>query len=174
MDGQSEEQLVAACRGGDKSAYASPVRRYAPQVFAICLGMLGNAHDAEDLAQEALVKGFTRIGELRDSERFAAWIRKIARHLCLDFIRRQKLGRQILAGQVEQNQTRPSDYPDLHQAITRLPEQYRLPLMLYYFDGQDTAGVARTLNLTQAAVCARLSRARKELRRLLGQRGGVQ
>jgi RNA polymerase sigma-70 factor (ECF subfamily) len=59
------------------------------------------------------------------------------------------------------------DHIELHDAVTRLPEKYRLPLVLYYFDGESSEGVARALDLTPAGVLTRLSRARKELRALL-------
>ena len=64
-----EEELVLACRGGDKGAYASLVRTHTRSIFAICLGMLGNVHDAEDAAQETFVRAFGQIG--RVARRFA-------------------------------------------------------------------------------------------------------
>ena len=164
---------MAACRDGDKSAYASLVREYAQQVFAICLGILGNPHDAEDLAQDALIKGFTKICRLRDTQRFAPWLMGIAHNLCIDFMRRRKRGREALILKIERGHSIPEDYSELRQAIAQLPEQYRVPLMLYYFDDRKTESVAGTLGLSQAAVHARLSRARKELRKLLSQQGGA-
>ena len=61
----------------------------------------------------------------------------------------------------------------LEGALARLPEKYRVPLMLYYFDGHSTENVARMLDLDPAAVLTRLSRARRELRRMLQEQGGA-
>ena len=61
MDSDLEKKLVAFCRNGDKSAYSRLVDAYSGHVFAICLGVLGNGHDAEDVAQQALLKGFVDI-----------------------------------------------------------------------------------------------------------------
>jgi RNA polymerase sigma factor (sigma-70 family) len=64
----------------------------------------------------------------------------------------------------------PSEYDDLHSALDKLPEQHRLPLMLFYFDGKSSEKLAEELNLTKAGACTRLFRARNELRRLLAER----
>ena len=57
---------------------------------AMCLGMLGNVDDAEDIAQEAMLKGLLNINKLDKAEQFESWILQIARNLCIDFLRRRK------------------------------------------------------------------------------------
>ena len=90
MNGVSEKELIIRCQSGDRSAYAPLVRAYAKRVYAICLGMLGNVHDAEDVAQQALLKGFVSIQQVQDGERFGSWIYRIAKNQCFDFMRKQK------------------------------------------------------------------------------------
>ena len=65
------------------------------------------------------------------------------------------------------------EYTRLESALAQLAEKYRLPLMLYYFDGQSTKNIAESLELTVAAAQTRLSRARKKLRQLLSTKGGA-
>ncbi len=173
LDTGNERQLVIDCLNGDREAYAVLVKRYAKQVFAMCLGILGKVSDAEDMAQETLIRGFTRINQLRESEQFRSWIMTIARNLCIDFVRRGKIQNETLAMQDCHRYSFPQEYTELHDAISKLPEKYRLPLMLYYFDGQSSESVAITLNVTPAGVLTRLSRARKELRKLLDLKGGI-
>jgi RNA polymerase sigma factor (sigma-70 family) len=162
-----EKKLVASCRSGDKSAYADLVRAYSGRVFAICLGILGNTHDAEDIAQQALLKGFTAIAELRDSERFGVWIGRIAKNLCTDFLRRQGRKRNAVRKRAEIKPGGSKDYGRFKDALARLPEQYRMPLMLYYFDGMSTKNIAETLETSETAIHKKLSRARNQLRKLL-------
>ncbi len=143
--------------------------------------MLGNVHDAEDLAQETFVKGYSQIRELRSASQFGPWVARIARNQCVDFLRRKKRGRDIRAlnaashpsGSVEDDPEREDlqevNRARLEAALARLPGKYRVPLVLYYFNGHSTESVARTLDLEPAAVLTRLCRARKELRRILGQ-----
>lgn len=173
MNELSDKDLVAICGRGEKQAYTALVRRYSGRVFGICLGIVGNTHDAEDLAQEALLRGFSQIGSLRDGEQFSPWLAMIAKRLCLDFLRRKKSEQVVLARQDPPSATpNKQDYHHLRRAVNRLSLTYRLPLLLYYFDGQSTKNLAATLNVSQTAVCNRLSRARRELRRILATQGG--
>ena len=90
MNDCTDENLAAACRKGDRSAYAMLVTRHYRLVFAVCLGMLGNIHDAEDIAQDAMLKGFLTIRKLRNGEQFSQWILRIGKNLCIDFLRRKR------------------------------------------------------------------------------------
>jgi DNA-directed RNA polymerase specialized sigma24 family protein len=131
----SDDILVAAGQRGDKRAYALLVKRHYRYVFGVCLGMLGNIHDAEDIAQDAMLRGFLKIKKLRSSEQFGEWI--------------------LNAG------------IDLEEAIGRLPREYRLPLVMYYFDNKSTKTIGEKLNISYSGVCKRIRTARKELHRLL-------
>lgn len=173
MNSDLEKRLAASCRSGDKSAYAGLVKAYSGRVFAICLGMLGNSHDAEDIAQQALVKGFSQIRQLRDSQQFGAWIVQIARNLCIDHIRRRRRERAAFAERAAVRVSSSKEYPELRAALVKLREEYRLPLMLYYFDGRSAKNIAETLEVSEATVQARLSRARRQLRKLLDAEGNA-
>ncbi len=168
MDVFSEEKLVAGFRRGDKRAYAALVGRYARDVFAVSFGVVGNVHDAEDIAQEALLKGLVRIAALRKGKRFGPWICRIARNLAIDLVRRQRTHKQATARiQLQQRAESTEDYHVLEKAIQRLDETYRETLLLYYFDGERTEDVAEKLNISPATVLSRLSRARRQLREII-------
>lgn len=172
MDANTEKNLITSCQNGNRMAYADLVRAHSGRVFAICLGMLGNRHDAEDMAQQSLLRGFMHIGSLRQSGRFAPWIARIARNLCLDAIRKQK--HNTISGSVGAGREDGMDAEDcrrLEAALARLSSDYRVPLLLFYFDGRSTRNIAETLGITQANVQTRLSRARRQLRALLAAQG---
>ena len=164
-----EEKLVESCCNGEKSAYATLVKAYSQYVFAICLGIVGNIYDAEDLSQQALLKGFTDIKNLQDGGRFKSWIGQIARNLCIDFLRKQKCNQKGLAERFSENHGSSKEYPELQEALVRLQEEYRLALVLYYLDGQSTRNIAEMLRISQNAVQVRISRGRKQLRKLLAE-----
>ena len=166
----SDEELVAASKDGDRAAYAALVRRHTRRVYAVCLGVLGNSSDVEDIFQETFVKGLTKVHTLRDNGQFAGWISQIARNLCRDHYRKSHRRRELLERQTVANDTTSNDFVDLHLALEQLPEQHRLPLMLFYFDGKSSEKLAEELNLTKAGACTRLFRARNELRKLLAGR----
>ena len=167
MNDVSEKELIARCRDGHCSAYGPLVTVHARRVFAICLGCLGNVHDAEDMAQQTLLNGFSKIRQIRDDERFGPWISRIAKNLCTDFIRKQKLRHNSLSQATVASRDTVKAYPSLERALVKLPEESRLVLMLFYFNGQSTRAIAEALSIREAAVQTRLSRARKRLRRLL-------
>ena len=87
MNDCSDENLVTASRHGDKSAYALLVKRHYKHAFIVCLGVVGNVEDAEDITQEAMLKGFMQLRKLRNSSQFGPWITKIARNLGVNFMR---------------------------------------------------------------------------------------
>jgi len=177
LDERADQELVEACRQGDREAYAGLVSKYSRRVFAICYGAVANSDDAEDLTQETFLKGFTQLHCLRNAGQFFPWLRTIARNLCQDFFRRQKRGEVLVADPPDSPDPRPSvnpEYLDLQDAIARLPEDLRLPLVFYYFDGRSTKNIAGALDIADATVHTRLSRARKELRRLLSEKEGAQ
>ncbi len=70
MESDVERELAAARRRGDWDAYARLIKAHYGRIFGICLGVLGNAHDAEDAAQETVVKGFELIHTLREDKQF--------------------------------------------------------------------------------------------------------
>ena len=163
----------------NRQTYAELVRDHSAHIFAICFSMLSNREDAEDITQQAFLRGFSDIRQLRDINKFGAWITQIAKHMCLDFLRRKKLNKlaikQMIVDDVK-NEPACDDnkYSRLQSALMRLKEEYRLPLMLYYFDGKSTKKIAASLDITVDTTHTHLSRARKKLRQLLSTKGGAQ
>jgi RNA polymerase sigma-70 factor (ECF subfamily) len=167
LDEFSDDILVAASRRGDRSAYAILVKRHYRYVFGVCLGIVGNVHDAEDISQDAMLKGFVRIDRLRRSEQFGEWILRIAKNLSIDFLRRKRRARTFMAERArQQRQTADEDY-DLQEAIRRLPKEFRLPLVMYYFDNKSAEAIAERLNVSHSGICQRIRAARKQLHELL-------
>jgi len=162
-----DDNVVRACQQGDKKAYATLVERHYRRVFALCLGMLGNVHDAEDLAQEAMLKGFSNIRKLAQAGRLEPWILKIARNACLDFLRRQKRLKTRRAEQTVEHARKTNDNHDLEQAISELPLELRLPLTMYYFEQKNAGNIAKKLNISHSLACQRIRTARNELHALL-------
>ena len=168
-DGLSEN-LFRDCRRGDKSTYAVLVKRHYRSVFAVCLGMLGNIHDAEDMAQETILKGFLKIKKLGSSEKFEAWILRIAKNLCVDLLRRKKRTKKIITEQIMETKTGTSENHVLQHAIRRLPQELRLPLTMYYFEQKNAKIIAEKLDISHSGACQKIRQARKMLHEILTER----
>jgi RNA polymerase sigma-70 factor (ECF subfamily) len=173
LESGQDAKIVEACLAGDARAYAGLVRLHGRRVYALCLAMTGNAADAEDLGQEAFMRGFTELGSLRDRDRFGPWIAAIAGNTCRNFIKKRASRERTVAMQPDRPREVPVDLTDVRAMLSKLPEQHRIPLMLYYFDGHSTEGVAASLGISVEAVHTRMSRARRELRKLLESVGGA-
>jgi RNA polymerase sigma-70 factor (ECF subfamily) len=167
----SDESLVLAAQAADKNAYAILVRRYYKQVFLQCLGILGNIHDAEDVAQDAMLKGFERIKMLKDSSRFGLWIAVAAKNLCITAIRRKKSADKVMQIKSQEPTENTTDGGNLQWAIAKLPQDMRLPLVMYYFDGKSVKSVAEKLGVSPSGVYLKLRTAVQQLHEILVEHG---
>jgi len=166
VDDRSDEILVTASCKGDKSAYSILVERHYRHVFAMCLGILADIHDAEDIAQDSMLKGLLKIAELREGEQFGRWILRIAGNLCIDLLRRKK--RIKLAYEYSaQPQQKTNENHDLHWAIKQLPGELRVPLVMYYFENKNAKAIAEKLNISHSGACQKIRTARQQLHELL-------
>lgn len=170
MGTEIQDNRVKASQAGDRQAYAELIRRYYPSVYLQCLGSLGNSTDAEDVAQEVFLKGYLKIRSLRQPAHFEGWIRTIARHECLNFLRRRKR----TGGTFEfREDLIPADsrveapHEALRQAVAALPGDLRTPLLMYYFDGRKVEHVAEVLGVSRISIYRKLKEAIERLGEIL-------
>jgi RNA polymerase sigma-70 factor (ECF subfamily) len=131
------------------------------------LGILADVHDAEDIAQDTMLKGLLKVTELCQGEQFGRWILQIAKNLCIDLLRRQKRVRLATNKHPAQPRQTTSENHDLHWAIRRLPKEVRIPLVMYYFDNKNAKAIAERLNISHSGACQRIRTARQQLHELL-------
>src|SRR5206468_2555841 len=138
-----DADLVEASRRGDKRAFVEIVARHQAMVCGIALGILGDFAASEDAGQEAFLTAWRKIQELRDPAALRAWLGQIARNAALGQLRRRR-GHEELDEEMVLVDESPT--PDeaaasreeatlVQQALAKLPETYRLPLVLYYREG---------------------------------------
>lgn len=85
-----DRELIRSCLRGDRRAYRTLLRRYQDPIYNYCLRMIKNSAQAEDIAQEALVRTLTRLETYDERYSFSAWVFKIATNLCIDHLRKAK------------------------------------------------------------------------------------
>ena len=145
-----------------------------PLAFRVARGVLRNTADAEDVAQDAILRAYRRFDKLRDRSRFRAWLVRIAFRLALDRAkssnRRQQ--RETLWSQPERKPAPPTAEDlaaanqfrsRLDRAVDELPEKHRLVLLLSAIEGHSLEEVAALLNVPMGTVKSRLFFARKQL-----------
>jgi len=139
--------------------------------FRVARGVLRNDADAEDIAQEALVKAFRNFADLRERDRFRAWLVRVSFRLALDRLRSSKRrGIREAEWIREQERARPTESGTSHEfqqhlerAMAELPEKLRLVLLLSAMDGHSLEEVAMLLAIPVGTVKSRLFFARKKL-----------
>ena len=184
IDETLERELPAAA-SGCQHAYGRIVLACQNTVTAIALAITGDRQASEDIAQEAFVKGWQQLHQLRSSTSFLPWLRQITRNLSRDWLRAQR-GRPLSGDAAEvalgmaadpapgaaDRLQRLEEEIAAEDIISALPADSREVLLLYYREGQRSQQVADLLGLSDAAVRKRLSRARAQVREGLLQRFG--
>ncbi len=168
-------QIVDRAKQGDRQAYGTLVERYERTVFAVVLSLIGDRHAAEDVTQEVFIRGYRKLGLLRDGSRFPYWLMRIARREAMRAAKRQRRRRALVIGNVADppgaDRRRPlldEDREQLLRHVQRLPKHERLVISLRYFDGHTVREIAEITGRPIGTVTKQLSRATERLRSALG------
>ena len=185
MEGLDLESVIERARGHDVEALGEIYRRYVRRVFGLCRYMLDSRERAEDATSEVFLKLQRSIKSYDGSIPFPRWLLRVAGNQCIDALRRQRRGRQVIvevehgATVVEAASAEPSplgavlgkeERAQVRDAIAGLPENYRLPLVLRYYSELSYDEIAQQLDLRRNYVAALIFRAKQELRRKLAHR----
>lgn len=169
--------------GGDQPAFAELVRRHEAAVLRVSARVLGDADLARDAAQGAFLALARRAGELDDRGSLAGWLYRVAYRMALRV--RRAAARRWRAERIAVDRPPPeaadptaaADQADvlrvLHEELYRLPEKYRVPLVLCYLDGRTHEDVARAAGLPRGSVAKRIAEGLDRLRERLAHRGVV-
>jgi len=173
--GEDEVALVRRARNGDRAAFDELIRRTSRLVYARLYLDTGDAHLAEDLLQETLLRAFRSIHRLYDAAGFRSWLVTIAQNVQLDAGRRATRQKRTAPPLAVVTTSPPADQ-DLQReelrervlAVLRsLPEEHRLPLTLRYIAGADYETISTQLGLTNGSLRGLLHRGLKMLRERL-------
>src|SRR5215211_8291394 len=169
-------QLVIAAQAGDLDAFGQLVERFQRMAHAVAYTMLGDAHLAEDVAQEAFIEAFICLPKLCEPVAFPGWFRRIV-HKRGDRLVRGKTPTLLpldAAGQLPSRALDPSIMAETHElqqrvrgAINALPEADQLPVMLFYLAGYAQQEIATIMELPLTTIKKRLFHARQRMRTLM-------
>jgi RNA polymerase sigma-70 factor, ECF subfamily len=174
-----DAELVAAAQGGDGDALDTLLRRHHPAVHGLCRRLTGNAADADDATQDALIAIVRGLPRFDGRAAFSSWAYRVATNACLDELRRR--GRRPVpvdvdpdAGPAGRRATGPNldqavaDRLTLDEALVALPPDYRAAVVLRDQLGLDYASIAEVLEVPPGTVRSRIARGRAALAAALG------
>ena len=167
MTPDNDHQLIRRARAGDRRAAGLLTERHRRVALATAYQALGNADDAQDVAQEALVYALQRLADLREPERFSAWLRHLTLSLCADYRRRRgtrRLGAPITVLTEAAEEADHAERLAIRGALAHLSEAHRTTLLLHYVGGWSREEIADLLGIPVNTVRSRLMAAKRALR----------
>jgi len=185
MEGLDLESVIERAQGHDDEALETIYRQYVRRVFGLCRYMLNSRESAEDATSEVFLKLQRSIESYDGSIPFPRWLLRVAGNHCIDALRRRQRGLKVFvevedgSAVTEAASSEPSplgavismqERAQVRDTIARLPENYRVPLILRYYGELSYDEIAQELGLERNYVAALIFRAKQELRRRLAPR----
>ncbi len=173
----ANEQLILRCKRGDRKAQYEIYKLYAKAMYNVCLRIIGDTLEAEDVLQEAFLIAFEKIETYRNEAAFGAWLKKIVVHAALNQVRK----RRFQFSDIDSNE----DYEDessheaiaaeemsyqaeqIRRAIAQLPDGFRIVFSLYLLEGYDHQEIAEILGISVSTSKSQYNRAKKKLQEIL-------
>ena len=180
----SDEQAVAAARGGDHDAFRALVERHTRSLYRLGYRMMGNEHDAEEVVQEAMIRAYKRLDKFEERANFGTWIYRIAVNCALDLrrVRQRDESRRHSAPEPEEENSSPMDLlptqdanperlamsaelqREVKVAMTKLTDIERAAFVMRHFDGCSVEEISAALDLKTSAAKNTVFRAVQKLR----------
>ena len=166
--------IVEGCRMGNRVAQQELYRRFARPLYAACLRIIGRPEEAEEAMQDAIFKVLTRIGQYQPTQSFEGWIRQVAVHTAIDYVRQQLPPMEELSDNYSEPDADAWDpevlvdsVQQVKMALQTLAPGYRVVLSLYFFEGYDLEEIASILQAKPASVRVQFMRAKRKLLELI-------
>ncbi len=171
-------ELTQMAAGGDMVAFEEVYQRHHRRVYSICLRMLQNAYEAEDLTQDVFIQLYRKIGSFRGDSAFTTWLHRMTVNQVLMHFRKRNVKYekvteegetpdQVVSGTANPEKMRVVDKIALESAIDQLPDGYKNVFVLHDVEGFEHEEVARILGCSVGTSKSQLHKARLKLRKLL-------
>lgn len=179
LENISESELVRRCIANERAYQELLYRRYADQMYAVCLSYNRDEDAACDILQEGFIKVFRKLEQFKFDSSLKGWIRRIIVNTALDHYRKQKRHEEKLESytQVATNVSVGNVIDTIHaqeliELVNDLPQRAAIVLKLYAIEGYNHKEIAQKLAITEGTSKSQLHRARVLLKQLLSKRYG--
>ncbi|MFE7063890.1 RNA polymerase sigma factor SigW [Sutcliffiella sp. NPDC057660] len=179
------KKRIKQIKKGDQDAFGEIVEIFKDKIFQLVYRMTGNAHEAEDVAQEAFIRAYININSYDTNRKFSTWLYRIATNLTIDRIRKKKpdyyLDAEVagtegltMYSQVAADIALPEEevesmelQSEIQKQILKLPDKYRSVIVLKYIDELSLIEISEILEIPVGTVKTRIHRGREALRQQL-------
>ncbi|MCI7808607.1 RNA polymerase sigma factor [bacterium] len=142
--------------------------RHVDTVYRVCFAYMKNAPEAEDMTQETFLRLMSWGKPFENQRHEKAWLIVTASNLCKDTLKKWWRSNENIDDYAELLPDAPQTGHPVLDAILELPQDYKVAVYMYYYEGYTTVEIARYLKCPESTVRSRLSRARKQLQTILG------
>ncbi|MBI2819270.1 MAG: sigma-70 family RNA polymerase sigma factor [Acidobacteria bacterium] len=181
VQGNAEAQAIAQAKQGDAAAFELLYHAHKRRVYSLCLRMIGDAAEAEDLTQEAFLQMFRKLGTFRGEAAFSTWLHRLTVNLVLMKLRKKGLwtfslddpgpdsedSRPMEVGAPDSTLIGSVDRLTLEKAIEALPPGYRIIFQLHDVEGYEHREIAGMIGCSVGNSKSQLHKARMKLREML-------
>ena len=169
------QEIIDQCRKGSRKAQFQLYKLYYRPMFSICMRLINNAAEAEDVMQEAFLNAFTKIGDYKGEVSFGAWLKKIVINRSLDYLKKRKVKFEEINEKTNQLPDYQLEIKEVNMdvvkgAIQKLPDGYRVVLSLFLIEGYDHEEISEILGISNSNSRTQYLRAKNKLRELLKNR----
>jgi RNA polymerase sigma-70 factor (ECF subfamily) len=172
-----DKELVDGCISGKRDAQYALYRKYSKAMYNICLRMVNDKSEAEDVLQNAFIDIFTKMKYFRYESTPGAWIKRIVINNCINHLRRNKAETvsldQVAISEMDYEPDVSFNLNVIKNAIGQLPEGYRVIFCLYTIEGYDHGEIAEIMQITESTSKSQYSRARAKLYNILKSSGDI-
>jgi RNA polymerase sigma factor (sigma-70 family) len=171
----THRDIIEQCKQGHRSAQFELYKLYSKAMYNLCLRMVKNELDAEDILQNSFIDVFTKLDTFQYQSSIGAWIKRIVINNCINFLKRNRLRFEELDDRLTNLEVSEQDDQDqlkltverINRALFELPDGYRVVFSLYMLEGYDHKEIADILHITEATSKSQFSRAKIKLRELI-------
>ena len=181
----NQPELIEQLKQGDEQAFTKLVDEWQDMVYNTALGIVQNAHDADDITQEVFIQVYKSVSSFKGESKISTWLYRITVSTALDHEKKKKRKKrfgfvQSLFGGQEEEQLHPVEFNhpgvelekkeranELFNALKQIPDKQRIVFTLHKLEGQSYQEVAEIMNTTLYAVESLMSRAKINLRKEL-------
>lgn len=170
------KEVVESCLAGNRQAQFELYRLYSKAMYNVCLRMLKNTTDAEDVLQNSFMDAFGKLTSFGFQSSFGSWMKRIVINNCINFLQRKKFTFDEYDADTHGKDA--IDYGDdvtyealnvekVQRAMAQLPDGYRIVFSLYMFEGYDHEEISEILKISESTSKSQFHRAKLKLKELL-------
>lgn len=174
---ETHKELVLRSVDGDQFAQAELYRHYAKAMYNVCIRMMQNREDAEDVLQESFVTAFLRLHTFRFESSFGSWLKRIVINHCINTLKKARLDLSFLDDLSFFNMVDEDDsfseedinysISNVKRAMDTLPDGSKMVFNLYLFEGYDHKEIADILSITETTSKTQFMRAKRKVAALV-------